>query len=147
MNVVSLNPGGGAERPTVPMRRGDIGWVGAWFGIVPGRAAVDIRITDGAVRCLTLMASWGRQDKKDRPERIFSIAQTTLAARRQRPRQTVCRWIKILVQCGYLELIGRTRRPGGGYGANVYRIIGYEMETEAENTPEDSQVDSVGYMP
>jgi hypothetical protein len=135
------------QKPNIPVLRGDPGWQGTWFGIVPGRATIDPRVTDGAVRCLQLMACWGRQDKKGRPERIFAIAQTTLARRLHRPRQTVNRWIKLLKQCGYLEMVGRTRRPGGGHGANVYRIVGYEMESEVETTPEDSQTVTGGYMP
>lgn len=137
--------GSGAERPTVPKRRGDPGWQGVWFGIVPGKAATDPRLTDGSIRCLQLMASWGRQETKGRPERIFSIAQTTIADRLGRPRQSVNRWINLLKRYGYLEQTGRTRRPGGGWGANVYRIVGYEMEPEAKNPPQDSRTESIGY--
>ena len=145
--MVPLQAGGGAERPTVPLRRGDPGWEGVWFGIVPGKAATDKRITDGASRCLQLMASWGRQDTKGRPERIFAIAQTTIADRMGRPRQTVNRWIKLLRKCGYLEVVGRTRRPGGGWGANVYRIVGYDTQAEPEISPENARLESIGHLP
>jgi hypothetical protein len=147
MNVVPMNTGSQAKLSTSPIYRGDVGWEGVWFGIVPGKAAIDPRLTNGAVRCLLLMASWGRQDTKGRPERKFSIAQTTLANRLGRPRQTVNRWIKLLCKCGYLEMVGRTRRPGGGWGANVYRIVGYDIDVDAGKTAEDAQAEPVGYMP
>ena len=52
MTIVQLLTGGSTERPAPPPLRGDPGWQGKWFAIVPGNAVVDERLTDGAFRCL-----------------------------------------------------------------------------------------------
>ena len=135
MNVVRLIDNGGAVKSAPPPHRGEPGWQGKWFGIVPGKAFQDKRLTDGAVRCLGLMAAMGRANYDKGPERVCSTAQTTIARKMGKPRQSVNRWVKKLKDCGYLEKIGQTRLPTGGLGANVYLIVGYQVIQEL-NGPE-----------
>jgi len=132
MNVVQLSNVGGAANSAPPPLRGEPGWQGKWFGIVPGKAFEDKRLTDGAVRCLGLMAAMGRPNYDKGPERICSTAQTTIARKMGKPRQSVNRWVKKLKDSGYLEKIGQTRLPTGGLGANIYRIVGYQVVHELD---------------
>ena len=113
-----------------PPRSAEPGWKNRYFAIVPANAFRDERLTNGEVRCLGLIASLGHSNYTKGPERICSIAQTTMARILKKPRQTINRWIKKLVECGYIEKIGQTKLPSGGNGANVYRVIGYKVSQD-----------------
>ena len=126
MTIEQLKQSGWAVDAAPPPLRGEKNWEGKWFSIVPGAATFDPRLKNADKVCLMAIACHAG------PERLFRLPQTTLARKLGWSRQSVNRTIQKLIRCGFLEFVRRTRRKDGSWGANVYRIVGYDKEKKTE---------------
>lgn len=87
----------------------------ARYSIFAARAVFDTRLPDGAVRVLAALGTYANDEGWCYPN------QSTIAERTGIRRETVCRSIKLLVECGYVETETRTASQRGKTGLN-YRV-------------------------